>query len=243
MRTSVTIAAMLLAVMSTASPRVSHGAAEQTRIVQLQGKAVGTTRTIPPIETTGTQEGNCFEVELIDVRNAQRIGTATPCFTDVNTTNGGMALTTTIFFNFPEGTVVARNRATLQPLIDDPAEMTHVLGAVPAPLVHNILADFGTDEFQGTPGSVRLSGVVDMSNFKDENEIVFDTIAVVAFVDRDAQIVQVQRLLQQENFYAGAIDGILGPQTRQALRQYQAKHGLPETGDLDEPTRQALGMH
>ena len=36
------------------------------------------------------------------------------------------------------------------------------------------------------------------------------------------------------------VDGALGPQTRSALRAFQQQNGLPPTGDIDNPTVQAL---
>src|SRR4051812_3011951 len=36
-------------------------------------------------------------------------------------------------------------------------------------------------------------------------------------------------------------DGVLGPQTRRAIRRFQRSHGLPVTGRLDAATQQALG--
>ena len=35
---------------------------------------------------------------------------------------------------------------------------------------------------------------------------------------------------------AGPVDGVVGPRTRQALRAYQARAGLPQTGVLDDAT-------
>ena len=53
---------------------------------------------------------------------------------------------------------------------------------------------------------------------------------------------QVQERLQTVGFNPGTIDGSMGPQTHQALRWYQNAQGLRATGDLDEPTLNALGM-
>lgn len=50
----------------------------------------------------------------------------------------------------------------------------------------------------------------------------------------------VQRRLKQEGVDPGAIDGILGPKTEVALREYQRTHQLPETGKLDEATNRSL---
>jgi peptidoglycan hydrolase-like protein with peptidoglycan-binding domain len=51
---------------------------------------------------------------------------------------------------------------------------------------------------------------------------------------------QVQERLKEAGFNPGPVDGQLGPQTREALKEYQKAHGLPQTGQLDEPTRDLL---
>jgi rare lipoprotein A len=50
------------------------------------------------------------------------------------------------------------------------------------------------------------------------------------------QIKQAQEALKLEGLHPGAIDGVVGPRTRQALLAYQAREGLPQTGVLDDPT-------
>jgi hypothetical protein len=58
-----------------------------------------------------------------------------------------------------------------------------------------------------------------------------------------AQVVaNVQSALQQQGYYEGDIDGILGPETRAALAEYQSAQGLEPTGAVDEPTLETLGM-
>lgn len=58
-----------------------------------------------------------------------------------------------------------------------------------------------------------------------------------------AQVVaNVQSALQQQGYYQGDIDGILGPETRAALAEYQSAQGLEPTGAVDEPTLETLGM-
>jgi len=58
-----------------------------------------------------------------------------------------------------------------------------------------------------------------------------------------AQVVaNVQSALQQNGYYQGEIDGVLGPQTRAALAEYQSAQGLEPTGAVDEPTLETLGM-
>lgn len=58
-----------------------------------------------------------------------------------------------------------------------------------------------------------------------------------------AQVVaNVQSALQQQGYYQGDIDGVLGPQTRAALAEYQSAQGIEPTGLVDEPTLETLGM-
>lgn len=58
----------------------------------------------------------------------------------------------------------------------------------------------------------------------------------------DEVISSVQTALQEEGYYRGAVDGELGPLTRQALAAWQRDHGLAITTAIDEPTMQSLGL-
>lgn len=51
-----------------------------------------------------------------------------------------------------------------------------------------------------------------------------------------------QTRLDQLGFDPGPIDGIMGPQTRAAIRDFQRDQGLAVTGRLDSRTRAALGI-
>jgi TonB family protein len=53
---------------------------------------------------------------------------------------------------------------------------------------------------------------------------------------------QVQERLRSAGYTPGVADGVPGPQTVAALRQYQTAQGLPVTGLLDEATRKDLGV-
>ena len=52
----------------------------------------------------------------------------------------------------------------------------------------------------------------------------------------------VQLELRNQGYYHGAIDGLIGPQTRAALAAYQRNHGLAITAAVDEPTLVTLGL-
>jgi len=54
---------------------------------------------------------------------------------------------------------------------------------------------------------------------------------------------KIQRSLRQAGDNPGPIDGVVGPRTRSALRQYQQKEGLPATGSLDAQTVQRLAAN
>src|SRR6266700_4044127 len=58
----------------------------------------------------------------------------------------------------------------------------------------------------------------------------------------DQVIANVQTVLQQQGYYQGEVDGLLGPQTRAALADYQRANGLAETASVDQPTLESLGM-
>jgi hypothetical protein len=58
----------------------------------------------------------------------------------------------------------------------------------------------------------------------------------------DQVIANVQSALQQQGYYQGEVDGLLGPITRDAIANYQRDHGLYTTSTIDEPTLRSLGM-
>jgi hypothetical protein len=58
----------------------------------------------------------------------------------------------------------------------------------------------------------------------------------------DQVIANVQAALQQQGYYRGEVDGLIGPLTRGAIADYQRDHGLYATSTIDQPTLQSLGM-
>ena len=59
-------------------------------------------------------------------------------------------------------------------------------------------------------------------------------------VQPSAAVMQLQRELGQLNYYQGTDDGIMGPQTIQAIQDLQRQAGLPQTGQMNAATQAAL---
>jgi lipid-binding SYLF domain-containing protein len=55
-------------------------------------------------------------------------------------------------------------------------------------------------------------------------------------------IMRAQESLHEKGYYNGSIDGIIGPMTRKALREYQKAENLPINGQLDVQTATKLGV-
>ncbi len=56
----------------------------------------------------------------------------------------------------------------------------------------------------------------------------------------DAQVVEIQKLLAHWNLYAGVIDGVFGAHLEQAIKMFQRRVFLPETGVVDSLTWRSL---
>lgn len=52
----------------------------------------------------------------------------------------------------------------------------------------------------------------------------------------------VQRALRKRGYYAGPVDGDIGPNSRNAIREYQADRGLYVNGRIDDQLLRSLGL-
>ncbi len=59
--------------------------------------------------------------------------------------------------------------------------------------------------------------------------------------DRE-QVRAVQQALKDKGHDPGNVDGVMGPKTRSALRDFQKKEGIKDTGQLDQDTMSKLGV-
>ncbi len=90
------------------------------------------------------------------------------------------------------------------------------------------------DEFEEDPRELlqrRAGGLFEETPYAD---------APPAFQQR--VIVAAQALLAREGLYRSGVDGVFGPGTEFALRAFQARAGLEETGRFDMETLSALGL-
>src|SRR5438874_10653962 len=55
-------------------------------------------------------------------------------------------------------------------------------------------------------------------------------------------VVEVQRRLARAGYYHGAIDGIMGPQTRRAIRAYERDRNMPAYGVIDRQLLATMGL-
>ena len=65
----------------------------------------------------------------------------------------------------------------------------------------------------------------------------------IPFQLKTQTVMQVQQKLNKEGFDAGNADGNWGPETAEAVKNFQQKNGLPQTGQLDQQTLSKLGIN
>jgi Putative peptidoglycan binding domain len=58
----------------------------------------------------------------------------------------------------------------------------------------------------------------------------------------DQVVADVQSVLQEQGYYRGEVDGLVGPLTQEALAAYQSAEGLAPTAAIDQPTLESLGI-
>jgi len=55
-------------------------------------------------------------------------------------------------------------------------------------------------------------------------------------------VIEVQRRLARAGYYHGPIDGIVGPETRRAIRAYERDHKMPAYGVIDRQLLRTLAL-
>lgn len=120
----------------------------------------------------------CFDLDLVDAKTGNVIGTASDCLSSINpsVTDNGLMLTGTTFFFFPGGTLISQGLTTVQPVLHGSEDFTHITGAVPSPGDNGVI--YGDGKFQNANGPVRLSGAVNLSELGD-GLITFECIFIL----------------------------------------------------------------
>ncbi len=138
---------------------------------------------VPDIDGDGYDDNAiCFDVELIDQKNNQVVGTATDCLSNLTPTGSGVALVGTSYFHLPQGTLITRGNTSVQPVLQPTVttwgqNITHITGASGT---DNAIIG-GTKRFSGATGTARLSGMVDLSGFTGAlgDPMTFDCLFVI----------------------------------------------------------------
>jgi peptidoglycan hydrolase-like protein with peptidoglycan-binding domain len=106
--------------------------------------------------------------------------------------------------------------------------------AIYAQYRHHPRALFSTRELAFDPDAVR-SGAPAAARKKSarETRIVIDRSPVRKPPQGDKTVARVQKALSQMGLYHGAVDGLKGPMTSDAIRNYQKIVGLAQTGEVD----------
>ena len=133
----------------------------------------------------GDNEAACFTGDLVNLNNNKVIGTAVDCLSNVNATEFSpqIILNGTAIFNFPQGQLVSTAATTVSPLQQGTGGVqegfTHATGA-PAPMSGSNIID-GTGAFKNAEGNgtVRLSGLVNMSKLASDGTITFDCVFII----------------------------------------------------------------
>lgn len=95
--------------------------------------------------------------------------------------------------------------------------------------------------FFATRDFLRLGASEPSPALPDETTILIERPEPARQVVGDPTVKEVQETLRQLNFYGGDVDGLFGPNTREAIEAYQAKMGMTVTGAVDDGLLDQLG--
>ena len=80
-------------------------------------------------------------------------------------------------------------------------------------------------------------------NAADTAQTAVIDAAVLRQGSKGGEVKEVQRRLKQWGYYSGAVDGVFGASTKQAVIAFQKKNGLTADGVVGKSTYAALGMN
>lgn len=80
-----------------------------------------------------------------------------------------------------------------------------------------------------------------VNNFGAEEKGRFNEEQIIGRVSgRNPRVEEIQELLKDVEFDPGSVDGVMGGQTRKAIKEFQEDRGLKPTGKIDSVTLAAL---
>jgi peptidoglycan hydrolase-like protein with peptidoglycan-binding domain len=91
-------------------------------------------------------------------------------------------------------------------------------------------------------GVNQLQAQAEQREAKPDNATTANVSEEKPLVLQPNDVKKVQDNLRDKGYYGGQVDGILGPRTKAAIRQYQKTENLPVTGRLDAQTAGKLGV-
>lgn len=155
----------------------------------------------------------------------------------------GLAPVGSVHINSP-----SQNRANLgvQGLPTGPSQLPYPMRSTPAndaAVRNNAWAAYNANLHQipTAPNPNRLAApqkLVDQDRFIQQP----NSARRYNFQFSDNEIRSVQRALRRTGNYSGQVDGILGPDTKRAIQEYQLKNKLPVTGQPDQGLNALLGI-
>ena len=147
---------------SPQSPALSVGPSAKPMVLRLAGSDTETIQPVPDPNglIPGPDMASCYTVDLIDVAQNRRVGTATDCITVLGVVGAGVQVVGTTEFDFGGGhTFTTQGLTSVQPTTHGSPGITHITGAIPAPGSNGVIA--GTGRFRNFAAEARLSGAVE----------------------------------------------------------------------------------
>ena len=152
-------------------------------VLMLVGTGEAYEKKVPGIK----EKAVCFDLDLIDMANNSVIGKGVDCLSDIqiDEDTGNINIIGTTIFKLPQGKLFTQGPLSLRP-VDIPMAtsygmtVTHITGAGRE---GNTIVK-GTKKYANAEANVRLSGMVDMSNFAGiGTPVKFSCIFVISEID------------------------------------------------------------
>jgi peptidoglycan hydrolase-like protein with peptidoglycan-binding domain len=99
----------------------------------------------------------------------------------------------------------------------------------------------GSTGTSGTTGGTGAAGTMDSGKQGAKPDRADTRGKAVGGMGKE-QLKKAQQALKDKGLYEGEVDGVMGPKTREALREFQKNENIQQTGRLDRETMSKLGL-